>query len=221
MTASITLCGFAVSNYFNKVKFSLLEKGIPFAEALVYPSQKEELLAESPMGKVPFLRTPLGVLSESQVLTEFIEDSWPEPPLYPHDKFLRAQCRELIEHLELHIELPARRLYAEAFFGGTVSDETKKEVAPLLERGIRSLACLARFAPFIAGDRFTHADCAAWVHLPLVSQATRKIYGRDFLDEMLPLAKAYITRVGERPQARKVYDDRMTAMSAFMARLKR
>lgn len=221
MTAPITLCGFAVSNYFNKVKFSLLEKGIPFSEALVYPSQKEELLAESPMGKVPFLRTPLGVLSESQVLTEFIEDSWPEPPLYPHDKFLRAQCRELIEHLELHIELPARRLYAEAFFGGTVSDETKKEVAPLLERGIRSLAVLARFAPFIAGDRFTHADCAAWVHLPLVSQATRKIYGRDYLDEMLPLAKAYITRVGERPQARKVNDDRMTAMAAFMARLKK
>ena len=221
MTIPITLCGFAVSNYYNKVKLSLLEKGVPFAEAYVATSQSEEMLAESPMGKVPFLRTPWGVLSESQVLTEFIEDSWPEPKLYPCDNFERAKCRELIEHIELHLELPARRLYAEAFFGGSVSDETKQEVEKLLGRGLRSLARLARFAPFVGGDSFTHADCAAWVHLPLVSQATRKIYGRDFLDELLPQAKGYLKMIGERPHARKVNDDRKTAMEAFMAKAKK
>jgi glutathione S-transferase len=216
----IELCGFAVSNYYNKVKLSLLEKGIPFSEAVVFPSQSEAVLTESPMGKVPFLRTPKGVLTESQVLTEFIEDSWPEPPLYPRDSFERARCRELIEHIELHLELPARRLYAEAFFGGTVSEETKKEVAPLLEKGLRSLVRLARFAPFICGDSFTHADCAAWVHLPLVSQATRKIYERDFVEEFLPQAKAYLKLVSERPHAQKVSEDRKSAMEAFMSRPK-
>ena len=221
MTTPITLCGFAVSNYYNKVKLSLLEKGVPFAEALVFTSQKEEMLAESPMGKVPFLRTSKGVLSESQVLTEFIEDTWPEPPLYPRDAFERAKCRELIEHIELHVELPARRLYAEAFFGGTVSEETKKEVATLLEKGLKSLARLARFSPYIGGDSFTHADCAAWVHLPLVSQATRKIYGRDFLDEFLPQAKPYIKLIGERPHAQKVNEDRKAGMEAFMSKPKK
>ena len=38
----LKLCGFAVSNYYNKVKLSLLEKGVPFEEELAYPSQKEE-----------------------------------------------------------------------------------------------------------------------------------------------------------------------------------
>lgn len=221
LTTPITLCGFSVSNYYNKVKLSLLEKNVPFAEAVVFTSQKEEMLAESPMGKVPFLRTPKGVLSESQVLTEYIEDCWPEPALYPRDAFERAKCRELIEHLELHVELPARRLYAEAFFGGTVSDETKKEVAALLEKGLKSLGRLARFAPFIGGAGFTHADCAAWVHLPLVSQATRKIYGRDFLDEFLPQAKAYIKLIGERPHAQKVNEDRKAGMEAFMSKSKK
>ncbi len=221
MTTPITLCGFAVSNYYNKVKLSLLEKGVPFSEAVAYPSQNEEMLSESPMGKVPFLRTLKGVLSESQVLTEFIEDSWPEPPLYPQDLYARARCRELIEHIELHLELPARRLYKEAFFGGTVSDETKAEVAPLLEKGLRSLARLARFSPFIGGDHFTHADCAAWVHLPLISQSTRKIYGRDFIDELLPQAKAYLKMIGERPHALKVNDDRKSAMETYMSRLKK
>ena len=28
----LTLCGFSVSNYYNKVKLALLEKGIPFNE---------------------------------------------------------------------------------------------------------------------------------------------------------------------------------------------
>lgn len=221
MTTPITLCGFAISNYYNKVKLSLLEKGVPFDEALVYTSQKEEMLAESPMGKVPFLRTPKGVLSESQVLTEFIEDEWPEPPLYPRDNFERAKCRELIEHLELHLELPARRLYYEAFFGGSVSDEIKKEVAVQLEKGLKCLSRLARFAPYIGADALTHADCAAWCHLPLVSQATRKIYGRDFLDEFLPQSKAYLKLIGERPHAQKVNSDRKASMDAYMAKAKK
>lgn len=213
----LKLCGFAVSNYYNKVKLSLLEKGVPFEEEVAYPSQKDEFRKDSPMGKVPFLRTDRGVLTESQVLTEYIEDMYPEPALYPKDAYERARCRELIEHIELHIELPARRLYAEAFFGGTVSDETKKEVEKLLEKGIRSLKHLAGFDPFIGGQAFTHADCAAWVHLPLLSQSTKKIYGRDFVDEFLPAAKPYIKMVGARPHAQKVNADRKAAMEAYTA----
>jgi glutathione S-transferase len=91
----------------------------------------------------------------------------------------------------------------------------------LLEKGLRSLARLARFSPFIGGDHFTHADCAAWVHLPLISQSTRKIYGRDFIDELLPQAKAYLKMIGERPHALKVNDDRKSAMETYMSRLKK
>lgn len=213
----LKLCGFAVSNYYNKVKLSLLEKGVPFEEELAYPSQKEEFRKDSPMGKVPFLRTDRGVLTESQVLTEYIEDVYPEPPLYPKDAFERARIRELIEHLELHVELPARRLYYEVFFGGSVSDETKQEVEKQLEKGVRSLTHLARFDPFIGGKDFTHADCAAFVHLPLISMATKKAYGRDFIDVFLPEAKAYLKRIGERPHAQKVNADRKAAQEAYAA----
>jgi glutathione S-transferase len=213
----LKLCGFAVSNYYNKVKLSLLEKGIPFEEELAYPSQKEEFRKDSPMGKVPFLRTDRGVLTESQVLTEYIEDMYPEPALYPKDIYERARCRELIEHIELHIELPARRLYYEVFFGGSVSDETKQEVEKQLEKGVRSLAHLARFEPFIGGKEFTHADCAACVHLPLLSMATKKAYGRDFLDEFLPAAKPYLKMIAERPHVQKVNADRKAASDAYAA----
>ncbi len=213
----LKLCGFAVSNYYNKVKLSLLEKGIPFEEEPAYPSQKDEFLAESSMGKVPFLRTDHGILTESQVLTEYIEDTYPEPALYPKDAFERARCRELIQHLELHLELPVRRLYGEAFFGGKASDETKLEVEKLLGKGLRSLAHLARFAPFIGGNAFTHADCAAWAHLPLLSQATKRIYNLDFLEELLPNAKPYLKMLAERPHVQKVNNDRKAAMESYTA----
>lgn len=217
----LKLCGFSVSNYYNKVKLALLEKGVQFEEETVYTSQDESLKKESPMGKVPFLRTPLGILTESQVLIEYIEDVYPKHPLYPIEAFARAKCRELIEHIELHLELPARRLYTEAFFGGSVSDETKKEVEKLLTKGLQSVAQLARFDPFIAGKEFTHADCAASVHLPLVSQATKKVYGRDLVGELLPAAKPYLKMIAERPHAQKVNADRIAAFEAFQAKLKK
>lgn len=217
----LKLCGFSASNYYNKVKLALLEKGIPFEEEAVYPSQDEGLKKYSPMGKVPFLRTPHGVLSESQALIEYIEDTYPETPLYPADAFARAKCRELIEHIEQYLELPARRLYPEAFFGRKVSDETKNEVEKQLALGLKSLAQLARFEPFIAGKTFTHADCSAWVHLPMVSQATRRVYDRDMVEEILPAAKPYLKLISERPPAQKVNADRKAATEAFMEKAKK
>ena len=53
----IKLCGFAASNYYNKVKLALLEKNVPFEEELNWAAKDEATLACSPLGKVPFLRT--------------------------------------------------------------------------------------------------------------------------------------------------------------------
>ena len=62
----ITLCGFAISNYYNVVKLALLEKDIPFVEEYVPTKSTEEaVLSHSPLGKIPFIRTPQGSLCES------------------------------------------------------------------------------------------------------------------------------------------------------------
>ena len=158
----LKLCGFAVSNYYNKVKIALIEKGVPFEEEHVRPSQEPEVLARSAMGKMPFLDFGDGTtLTESQVILEYLEDAYPDKPLYPRDPLARARNRELIAYLELHLELPARRLYRAAFFGGIVSDETKQLVKAELDKGVRAFMKLARFSPWAAGPEFTAAHCAA------------------------------------------------------------
>lgn len=213
----ITLAGFAVSNYYNKVKLALIEKGIEFDEELNWASKDEPMLAASPLGKVPFLRTPHGTLCESQVIVEYLEDAFPQVSLLPTDPFERAKVRELVAFTELHLELVARRVYPQAFFGGTVSQGTIDAARRDLERGVAGFARLARFAPFLAGATFTMADCAAAMHLPVIAMASRAIWGIDLLAS-LPV-RDYLARLGERASVRRVHADRK-ANTELMARLR-
>ena len=212
----LTLCGFSASNYYNKVKLALLEKGVPFQEQLAWVGQTD--LAASPLGKVPYLLTPEGPLCESAVIADYIEVAYPTPALVPAQAFAAAKVRDLITFMELHLELVARNLYPQAFFGGTVSEAAREKVGIQLEKNIAAFAKLASFAPYVAGDSFSMADCAAIVHLPLVSSATKAIYGRDYLAE-LPV-RDYLARMAERPHVQRINADRKTSTAEMLARRK-
>lgn len=215
----LILCGIPLSNYYNKVKLALLEKGIPFTEERVEThSHDEAVLSCSPLGKVPFLKTPQGALCESQVIVDYLEAAYPDAPrLVPADPYAAAKVRELITFVELHLELVVRELYAEAFFGGQVSDGTKKRVARVLPGNIAAFKRLAKFGPYLAGDTFTMADCAGWVSLPLVGMATKTIYGEDLLAAGGVDWKPYARLIGERPHAQKVAADRKADQERSLA----
>jgi glutathione S-transferase len=205
----ITLFGFALSNYYNKVKMVLLEKGVPFTEEQVKTHSKDEaVLACSPLAKVPFIRTEHGAMCESQAIVDYIEALHPNPPLLPADPWQAAKVRELTIFIELHVELVVRELYPKAFFGGEVSDEKAARVRKQLQKNLAGFKRLAKFAPYVAGERFTQADCAAFVSLPLVALATKIVYGEDLLAAAGIDWKPYSKLVGERPSAQRVLADR-------------
>ncbi len=205
----ITLCGFSLSNYYNKVKLVLLEKGIPFTEERVMTKSVDEaVLACTPLGKIPFIRTDQGALCESQVIVDYLEALSPQHPLTPSDPFAAAKVRELVTFIELHLELVARELYGQAFFGGSVDDATKERVRKLLTKHIAGFKRLAKFAPYVAGNTFTQADCAAYASLPGVAMATKAVLGEDLLAAAGIDWKAYVKLIGERPSAQRVAADR-------------
>src|SRR3954462_14104006 len=144
----LKLCGFHISNYFNKVRIAMLEKGVQFElEATCRPSQQEDFLARTPMGKIPFLEIDGAQLSESQVICEWLEETYPQKALYPRDALERARVRELISIMELHVELVARRLYGQVFFGQPADEAVKQAVDKDLAKGVRALGARAKFAP--------------------------------------------------------------------------
>ena len=213
----LTLCGFAASNYYNKVKLALLEKEVPFEEKLVWADRSPALMEKSLLGKIPYFEIGDQVICESQIMVEYLEDAYPQKPLMPTDPVERADIRQLIIFMELHLELVARELYAEAFFGGKVSDETKVRVEKILKRNTAAFGKLAKFAPFIAGSTFTLADCVALAHLPMVGQATKAIYGVDMLADY-PI-RDYVKKLGERTTVQKVDADRRTNRELFMQKI--
>lgn len=213
----LTLCGFPISNYYNKVKLALLEKGVPFTEAHAGTpgagSADPAVLQASPLAKIPFLTTEQGALSESQVIMDYIEARWPQPPLLPADPFAAAKVRELCTFLDWHLEIAARQLYGSAFFGAPpLGDARREAIRRQLDTAIAALKRLAKFSPYVAGDSFTQADCSAFNNLPLVGLATKATYGEDLLLAAGVDYKPYLKFIGERPAAQKVAADRKAAM---------
>jgi len=220
--AALVLCGLPVSNYYSKVKLALLEKGVPFREERVgaagVGAKNEESLRDSPLGKIPFIRTARGPLCESQAILEYIEATWPEPPLLPKDPYDAAKVRELIAFIDLHVELVARELYGQAFFGGTLADGAAARIRHKLVRNIAALARLVRFDPYIAGPTFSQADCAAWASFGVITMATQAIYGEDLLTAGGVDWRPYAKRLAERPSVQRVAADRKAAQDRAPAR---
>jgi glutathione S-transferase len=213
----IKLHGFAVSNYYNKVKMALLEKGLPFEEVHVATKSKDEaVLAASPLAKIPFFTAEDGrTLCESDAILEYVEARYPNPPLMPADPFAAAKVRELVVFIDWHLEMAARQLYGPYFFGDPpLSENNLARIRRDLEKKIGGFKRLAKFGPYVAGDTFTLADCSAFNNLPLVGLASKAAFGEDLLLAAGVDHKAYTKFIGERPSARKVSEDRKAAQKA-------
>ena len=210
----LTLYGFDISNYFNMIKLALSIKGIEYKTVIVYPNQSDDYLIKSPMGKVPALETDQGMLTETNVILEYLDDTYPDKPLYPGNTFEKAKVRELVKMTELYLELPARRCHPAAFFGQTVDDLTKKEVKRALFKGIEGMSRCAQFNPYLAGEQLTAADIVFLYSADLASVVAGKLFGLDLLD-MAPGAKQLMAKLNQREDVMKIAEDRTLANIEF------
>lgn len=206
----LKLHGFPISNYFNMAKIALLEKGIEFEEVTTRPSQEDEYLDRSPMGKVPCLETDAGFITEVDAIIGYLENIQPEPALLPSDPFERAKVDELIRYLQLYVELEARRCFPEVFFGGKVSDETKEQVKAALTKGIAAVGRLTRFDPYIAGKEFSAADIVASQSLGLANAVSQRLYDENLL-EALPGASDWLALVNGRESLKTIAESQKAA----------
>lgn len=96
----ITLYSGPLSLFARKVEIALREKGLPFERIVVpfdqttgYEPKHPEVLALNPKGQVPVLSDDGLVLYDSTVIIEYLDEAYPQPPLYPATPAERARCR--------------------------------------------------------------------------------------------------------------------------------
>lgn len=214
---TIKLYGAALSNYYNMVRLSLLEKGVEFEEVHVPPSQDPDYLKKSPMGKIPCIETGEGFLSEAAVIMDYLEDVVPTPALLPAGAYERARTRQIIAVTELYIELPARRHVGSLLFGAPRSEDAMKEVRPAVEAGLAAFARIARLAPYIAGSDYSFADIYAYYAFGLASIVMKGVYDWDIVAEVPGLADC-LALTGERATTRECDAAQRAAREAMQAR---
>jgi glutathione S-transferase len=85
-----------------KARIALAEKGLAWERVEVgwslarrYEPHHPEVLALNPKGQVPVLVDGDLVVYDSTLIFEYLEDRYPDPPLYPRDVAGRARCRQL------------------------------------------------------------------------------------------------------------------------------
>jgi len=199
----IKLHGMDRSNYYCLAKACLLEKGMSYEAVDAMPSQDEDYLVKSPMGKVPCIETDEGFISEAYAIADYLDQIQPERPLLPANPFARGKAVELCRHLELDVELVARRCLPEAFFGVTVSDEVKAATQKDLKRGMTAVSRLVVCDPYIAGREFCLADIYTFYVFGLASQIVQKVFNEDLLAD-LPQVKTLIGELASRDCIREV-----------------
>ena len=202
----IKLYGLKMSNYYILVKAILIEKGIDFEEVKAPPTQEEDNLQRSPMGKMPSIEVDGNYLSESLAIARYAEQINPTPALLPSDPFEAAKVVELVCHLKLDVELTARRSLP-VLFGQTVSDETKKETEKDLTKGMKAVSRLFVCDPYAAGKEITLADFYTFYTFGLANTLSQKLFEKDLLADYSDI-QALVNSLASHPSIAKVEEEK-------------
>jgi glutathione S-transferase len=106
-----------LSLFSRKVEIVLGEKGlaferemVPFTQAKGYSPKHPAVLAANPKAQVPVLVDGDLTLFDSTIIAEYLEEAYPEPPLFPREAKARARCRLLELYGDEILFAPVRHL---------------------------------------------------------------------------------------------------------------
>ena len=140
------------------------------------------LYEKNELGRVPVIEEDGFVLSESAVISEYLNERYPEPPLWPADPAERALGRLLIHRFD---HLLGNDYYV--VYRGIEDGRVK------LDQRLADLDGRLEATPHLAGREYSLADVA---YLPWILRA-RQRYEVDL--EPFPHILAWIDRLSERP----------------------
>lgn len=89
----ITLYGASLSPFVRKVRIVLALKSLEYEYIQSMPWENDPELAKvSPLGKIPAMRDGELIISDSKVLSRYLDNAYPETPVYPSDPAQKARA---------------------------------------------------------------------------------------------------------------------------------
>jgi glutathione S-transferase len=186
-----------------QVRIVLAEKGLSYERHIVLPGQEHEAWYQelNPLARVPTLVDRDLILREPSVITEYLEEAYPDRPMMPVAPGERAIARMVVSFVEQYLAPPMEDLQAAldaGASGGEELDELRADCSLAFELLGDQLASGQAFA---AGERYTLADAAL---IPYLFELPAVLDLEEAIETQAPVA-AYRTRVAERPSTRVVH----------------
>jgi RNA polymerase-associated protein len=149
----MTLYSGAIDILSHRVRIVLAEKGVSYEVMNVESRTKpEDLLELNPYGSVPTLVDRDLVLYEPNIITEYLDERFPHPPLMPVYPVARAKARLIIYRFDREWGPLIKKLET-----GKVTDV--RVAAKELSGYITQLVPAFNASPYFMGDEFTLVDC--------------------------------------------------------------
>lgn len=199
---NLTLYGKPISPFVTRVVIQMSAKGLNFP-VLEPPGGTEspEYHAINPLGKIPTLVVDGTKLPESQVICDFLEDSFPEPSLRPRDPVQRARAHlygRLAEIYVMNAMLPLFRNMNPKTRNQAVFDWALAETV----KGLEQLESFTTGEAYAVGNSLTLADCSA---APILFFCERflPMFGASAPFAKTPRVKDYWTGIQRNPHVAK------------------
>jgi glutathione S-transferase len=191
-----------------RVALALAHKGVDVEWVDVDPADRSPVVQVSGQELVPVLVDGELTLSDSPVILEYLEERFPEPPLFPRDPARREELRSFLDWFNQVWKRPPNLIAAEE----EKPEPDQERIAQLEERIV---AALDRFEnlltgrDYLFGDGLTAADVTAfpflkyallWTegdpdHFHEILRETMRLEGR------YPLLESWIRRIDALPRA--------------------
>lgn len=192
---------------------ALAHKRLPVESVLIDPADRSEVRRVSGQDLVPVIEDGGRVVHDSMEIVRYLEERYPDPPLFPRDPARRAEALLFIDWFDRVWKRPPNEMEAEL-------RKRDPDAALVTRLGLRMADALDLFEElltgrdYLLGGDFSAADCAAFPFLKyaaltreaLDEQGDLELFHRVLVDfqplrDAHPRLSAWIARVDERPRA--------------------
>ena len=199
-----------LSPFCRKIRISLAEKGLPFTLTVENVwERREEFLALNPACDVPVLieADEKTILADSQVISEYLDEVYPERSLIGADPISRAETRRLTLwfdvkfNAEVTANLVGEKMMKRLSRQGQPDAQAIRAGLANIHDHLSYISYLADERRWLAGDHLSLADITAAAHLSVID------YIGDVPWADHPSAKDWFARIKSRPSFRPLLAD--------------